>query len=77
MSRSLRPDIFPWTVQLYPKIDVTRCNQLRLRGDQLALTNRAVTAIPNHAECAMSRDLHLGIEVKSTSKPIKINFNYV
>ena len=43
----------------------------------ICLTTRAVTAIPNHAECAMRRDLDLEIELKSTSKPIKIHFNFV
>ena len=62
------------TVQLYPKIDVTLCNRLKLVTN---LTSRAVTAIPNHAEFAMRHDLDLEIEVKSTSKPIKINFNFV
>ena len=41
------------------------------------LTSPAVTAIPNHAECAMRRDLNLENELKSTSKSIKINFNFV
>ena len=41
------------------------------------LTGRAVTAILNHAECTARRDLYLEIEVKSTSKPIEIDFNFV
>ena len=76
MSRSC-PDIFSWLVDC---ATISK-NRWRVATDSnyevTNLTSRAMTAIPNHAECAMRCDLDLEIEVKSTSKPIKINFNFV
>ena len=73
MSRS-RPDIiFPRLVD-HATVSKNRCHALQ--PTQIT-RSRAVTAIPNHAKFAMRRDLDLEIEVKSTSNPIKINFNFV
>ena len=57
MSRSLRPDTFPRLVDR-ATLFKNRCDALQPTSDE----SRAVTALPNHAECAMRRDLDLEIE---------------
>ena len=57
ISRSLRPDTFPRLVDR-ATISKNRYDALQPTSDEC----RAVTAIPNHAECAIRHDLDLEIE---------------